>query len=108
MRRIIICIVALAGGCAGPPDGGENAASSAPRISVTIAGPGTIVIPSLHSSCHGACSFKAEPGASVVLAAAADAEGTFAGWSGACFGMGTCEVVAGSDLNVAATFLPRR
>jgi uncharacterized repeat protein (TIGR02543 family) len=36
--------------------------------------------------------------------AAPDAGSVFAGWSGDCFGTGDCQLVAGGDLVVTATF----
>ena len=73
---------------------------------MTVAGPGAIFIPALNSTCHGTCSFPAEAGASVRLEIAADAEGTFTGWSGACAGTSGCEVVGGEDVTITAAFLP--
>jgi probable HAF family extracellular repeat protein len=40
------------------------------------------------------------------LEAVTDGQSSFAGWSGACSGKAACELAPGTDVSVAATFLP--
>jgi len=102
MRRMVLLAVVLGAACVGSPAPDASAAPS--TISLTIAGPGAVVVPALHSSCHGTCSFPAAPGSRIHLEIAGDLQSTFAGWSGACAGKGPCDVVAGDDVTIGATF----
>ena len=54
--------------------------------------------------CGTVCSAAFPVGQAVTLAAAADAGMTFSGWSGACSGMGACQVAMDAAKQVAATF----
>jgi len=107
MQRLVLWSFVL-GACAGSPalDNGSAPAATEARISLTIAGPGAIIVPALHSSCHGNCSFTAAPGTSVHLEVSGDLQASFAGWSGACVGNGPCDVVVGEDVAIGATFYP--
>jgi hypothetical protein len=109
MRRLSLWTLLLVAACAGSPtpDGAlapEPAAVT--RISLSIAGPGAIAVPALHSSCHGTCSFVATPGTSVHLEVADELQARFAGWSGACVGNGACDLIAGQDTAIGAAFYP--
>jgi hypothetical protein len=106
MRRFVPWIFVLGAACAGSDIGSAPSALAAPRVSLTVAGPGAVVVPALHSTCHGNCSFTAAPGMSVHLEVAGDRQASFAGWSGACVGIGACDVVAGGDVSIGATFYP--
>ena len=106
MRRLTPWIFALGAACAGPPTPDASDVPIERRISLTIAGPGAVFVPALHSSCHGTCSFVAPPGTRVRLEVGFDLQATFAGWSGACVGNGACDVIAGDDLSIGATFYP--
>ncbi len=79
-----------------------------PPSSVTIttsgAGSGTVASSPAGTSCGSGClSFAA--GTVVTLTATPNAGSTFAGWSGACSGTGSCTVTvtAGSNSNTAVT-----
>ena len=107
MRRLVVWTFLLGAACAGSPMM-DNAGAPAPqaRVSLTIAGPGRVFVPALHSSCHGSCSFTAAPGTVIHLEVASDLRATFAGWSGACFGNGACDVAAGEEVSIGANFYP--
>ena len=74
-------------------------------LTVTKTGSGTGTVTSTPGgiSCGSTCSapFGIVP---VTLTATAAAGSTFAGWSGACSGTGTCSVAMGSDRAVTARF----
>jgi aryl-phospho-beta-D-glucosidase BglC (GH1 family) len=67
-------------------------------------GVGTVTSAPAGITCGTTCSASYASGASVTLTAAAASGSTFAGWSGACTGTGTCTVTLGSSLSVTATF----
>lgn len=86
-----------------------NLASSSPvkyTLSVTKGGSGSGIVTSYPNgiNCGAACAYDFEENTSVTLSAAPDAGSTFAGWSGACSGTGTCTVNMTSPLTVTATF----
>jgi Divergent InlB B-repeat domain len=55
-------------------------------------------------NCGAECSGRFSRGAEVTLTATPAAGSTFTGWSGACSGVGTCEVTLSEDRKVTATF----
>jgi hypothetical protein len=58
-------------------------------------------------SCSSSCSADYESGTDVLLFAPADSPGSvFAGWSGECTGMGSCDVIMDQARTVTATFAP--
>jgi hypothetical protein len=66
-------------------------------------------VPALDNCPHpvptgGVCMHAYNEGSTVTLTAAPAAGSTFAGWSGACSGLGPCTVVIGADTSVAAEF----
>ena len=54
--------------------------------------------------CTSSCSAVFDPNALVTLTATADSGSVFAGWYGACVGMGPCEVTMSNSTAVYATF----
>ena len=80
--------------------------SSPASLSVSVTGPGSGVITSNPAgiNCGQSCTANFAQGASVTLSAAAAANSTFAGWSGACSGTGRCTVKVGNGTSVMATF----
>ena len=76
-------------------------------LNVTKAGTGSGVITSSPAgiSCGMDCSEVYTAGAVVTLTAAADGNSSFAGWSGACTGSGTCTVTMDAAKNVSPLFL---
>jgi len=82
-----------------------NAAGSY-TLSVTKSGSGTGTVTSSPAgiSCGATCSASYASGTTVTLTAAPTAGSTFAGWSGACSGTGTCTVTMNTSRSVTATF----
>jgi hypothetical protein len=75
-------------------------------LTVTEAGTGTGTVTSSPSgiSCPTTCSANYNSGTPVTLTAAAGVGSTFAGWSGACSGTGSCSVTMSAAKSVTATF----
>ncbi len=63
-------------------------------LTVSVTGPGAVRSPSLPPDCKGSCRLELPAGAPVHLEAAADGNGEFEAWSGACAGTGAyCRIV---------------
>ena len=75
-------------------------------LSVTRAGAGTGTVTSSPAgiSCGIACRANDASGTSVTLTAAVASNSTFAGWSGACSGTGSCVLSMTQARAVTATF----
>jgi hypothetical protein len=73
-------------------------------LTVTNAGTGTGTVECNTGSGAGACASEYNEGTEVTLTATAAAGSTFAGWSGACSGTGSCEVTISAAKSVTATF----
>src|SRR5207302_74826 len=75
-------------------------------LNVTVAGSanGTVTSSPAGINCPGACSASFASGTTVTLTPTAAAGSTFAGWSGACSGTGTCTVSMSAARSVTATF----
>ncbi|MEI6206917.1 MAG: SUMF1/EgtB/PvdO family nonheme iron enzyme [Desulfuromonadales bacterium] len=81
--------------------------SSAPfslTVSKTGSGSGTITSSPTGISCGATCSASYTSGTSVTLTATPYSGSSFAGWSDACSGTGTCSVTMDTAKNVIATF----
>jgi len=65
---------------------------------VTFSPPGSL------ASCSASCSNRYDPGTEVTLAATPNAQTTFAGWSGACTGTGSCRVTMSAAQQVSVVF----
>ena len=83
-----------------------NTAPTTFALAVTRAGTGTGTVTSNPRgiNCGTACTANYSSGASVTLTAAAASGSTFAGWSGACTGTGSCTVSMTAGAPVTATF----
>ena len=68
------------------------------------AGAGTITSTPAGISCGASCSHSYRYGSTVTLTATPAAGSSFAGWSGACTGTGTCSITTGADKTVTAAF----
>ncbi|MDP3051991.1 MAG: DUF4214 domain-containing protein [bacterium] len=75
-------------------------------LAVTKSGTGSGTVTSNPSgiNCGSACAVTYTSGTSVTLTATPASGSTFAGWSGACSGTGTCTVSITQARNVTATF----
>lgn len=75
-------------------------------LTVTLPGTGTGTVTSNPAgiNCGATCSANYNTGTSVTLTAIPDGGNTFAGWSGACSGTGTCTLTMDAAKSVAATF----
>ena len=75
-------------------------------LTVAKAGTGSGTVTSSPSgiSCGSTCSASYTSGASVTLTTSAASGSTFAGWSGACSGTGSCIILMTQARNVTATF----
>lgn len=82
-----------------------NAATTqALTVSKTGSGTGTVSSNPAGINCGANCAANFAQGSTVTLSAAADSGSTFAGWSGACSGTGTCSVTMDAAKTVTATF----
>ena len=106
MRRFILCVTALVAGCAEGTARSTADVDPAIVVSITVVGAGAVRVPALNSTCHGTCSFPVAPGSTIRLDVAEEVPASFAGWSGACAGTGTCDLVVRERVSVAATFAP--
>jgi probable HAF family extracellular repeat protein len=98
MRRWMLVILGCAAGC------GQYVAKATVTIAVT--GPGAVRGSGLAGDCRATCWFSVPRETPVHLEAVTDGQTEFAGWSGACNGAGACDLTPGSDVSVAATFMP--
>lgn len=73
-------------------------------VSKTGAGTGTVTSSPSGISCGSTCSANYVYNTSVTLTAVPSSGSTFAGWSGACSGTGSCNVAVTSAVSVTATF----
>lgn len=84
----------------------EVGTSSSPVVTVntTGTGSGTVTSSPAGINCPGTCTATFSAGAAVVLTAAPASGTTFAGWSGACTGLTTCNLTVKTGTSVTATF----
>jgi murein DD-endopeptidase MepM/ murein hydrolase activator NlpD len=73
-------------------------------VNKTGSGQGTVTSSPSGIDCGPTCSADFTSGAVVTLTATPATGSTFAGWSGACSGTGTCTVTMDTDKTVTATF----
>lgn len=100
------------GGYAGA-SGGLTAAFTSTQVPATLtvrkegrAG-GTVTSNPVGISCGADCSEQYAAGTSVSLTATPAANAVFTGWSGACFGRGSCTVTMNGNKTVTARFVKR-
>jgi hypothetical protein len=74
-------------------------------VSRTGTGQGNVTSTPAGISCGPQCTATYAPGALVTLSAAPSSNSTFAGWSGACSGLGSCAVTVEGAQSVTATFM---
>jgi phospholipase C len=83
-----------------------NLTASGTLLTVQDAGTGTGTVTSSPAgiTCPGTCAASFTKGTNVVLTAAPATGVTFAGWSGLCTGLGTCNLTLGASTTVTSTF----
>ncbi len=83
---------------------GGGASNPTLTVSKSGSGSGTVTSSPAGINCGSTCSASYASGTGVTLTAAAAGGSTFAGWSGACSGTGTCAVTMSANQSVTATF----
>jgi hypothetical protein len=83
---------------------GTTTASYTLSVGTSGSGTGTVTSSPAGISCGTTCSTTFATGTKVTLTATPGANSTFAGWSGACSGTGTCSVSMTGNASVSATF----
>ncbi len=85
---------------------GSGTAPATQSMTVAKAGTGAGSVTSQPAGvdCGGSCSHSFDGGTQVTLTPTPASGSTFAGWSGACSGTGTCQVTMNRDQTVTATF----
>jgi uncharacterized repeat protein (TIGR02543 family) len=73
-------------------------------LAVSISGSGTVTSTPSGINCPGVCGYSYQVNKLVTLTATPVQGWTFAGWSGACTGTGSCTVTMTQNLSVTATF----
>lgn len=75
------------------------------QLTVATVGPGTVTSAPAGIECGSTCATSGNEGEVVTLTAVPASHFELTGWSGACAGVGTCEVTFGAtDSSVTATF----
>src|SRR3954451_6625070 len=87
--------------------GGGSGGPSAHILPSHLSGAGTVQSATPSFSCHADCQ-ETVAGGTVVLAATADANSTFAGWQGDCTGTGGCSLGMGAEQNAPPLFPPNQ
>ncbi|HXN82698.1 MAG TPA: hypothetical protein VN883_09490, partial [Myxococcales bacterium] len=75
-----------------------------PPVTLTVTTSTDGLVRGAGTDCRGTCSIQAAAGTQMHLAAIADQGASFAGWSGACGGTGSCDFTLDADRSVAASF----
>ncbi|MGR0481751.1 MAG: InlB B-repeat-containing protein [Candidatus Electronema sp. V4] len=83
---------------------GQAVAAYTLTVSKNGTGSGAVTSSPAGISCGSTCGTSFTAGQSVTLTAAAASGSTFAGWSGACSGTGSCVVTMDADKAVTAAF----
>jgi hypothetical protein len=74
-------------------------------LTVTIAGDGSVTSTDGYINCPGTCSHTYQPNTPVTLNASPAQGWSFSGWTGACMGVGACNVTMTQNLAVTAVFI---
>jgi hypothetical protein len=116
MYRVNYCIVVcclnsislVLCGCGGGASTGSVSPPGSVQLSVhsTSAGSGMISSNPPGINCSQACSASFVEGTEVTLTASPMVDSFFAGWSGACTGIGACKVTLTKNVSAIASFSP--
>ena len=74
-------------------------------LTVSTNGHGMVTSTDGFINCPGTCTHTYDPGAQVTLNAAAASGWAFSGWTGACSGIGPCNLTMTTSLAVTAVFV---
>ena len=85
---------------------GESGNNFTLTVNKAGTGSGTVTSSPAGINCGSTCSASYASGTSVTLTPSAASGSTFAGWSGACSGTGSCAVNMNTNQTVTATFNP--
>lgn len=112
-----------ADGCAAASGRGEVAVSGSGRLTVSVSlqnnnpslctvevatqGDGVIASNPTGLSCGAQCRLDAPSGSRITLSVTPGARSSFAGWSGACAGVGLCDLTVTRPLSAQARFVPQ-
>ena len=101
--------LALAVACGGQersgnPNSDNTGGSPNVTLTITVSGQGSVTAPAQSIVCAATCAQRLAVGTAVRFVATPAAGMQFTGWSGACTGTGSCLIVLGSDVSVAAQF----
>lgn len=88
------------------PTTAELDISELPYLAVETVGGGAVTSSPAGISCQGYCGSTFNYGTTVTLSETPQSHYSFAGWSGACSGTGSCTVDMSSSQSVTATFSP--
>jgi phospholipase C len=99
----LVYLLFFGSGCGG---GMANLAPTSFQVSVQLSGKGTGTITSKPAGidCGTTCTGTFSNGTEITLTAAPSKTATFAGWSGACTGQGTCTITLNQNTSVTANF----
>ena len=112
MRFSLVCglswISLILSGCGGLGGNSSSNTSSSTSFQLTVqaagAGSGSVSSSPAGINCGQLCSASFAGGTAVTLTASPAANSFFAGWSGACTGVGACKVTLTKNISVTATF----
>jgi phospholipase C len=110
MRYSLICglswISLVLAGCGGLGRNSSSPSNTSFQLSVQTAGGGSGTVSSSPAgiNCGQLCSVSFASGTEVTLAATPAANSFFAGWSGACSGVGACKMTLSQNSSATATF----
>ncbi len=74
-------------------------------LTVSVNGNGGGAIDGSGIACPATCAITVDAGSSVSLSASADTTSRFTGWSGACSGVATCNMILTNDTAVTGSFV---
>ena len=74
-------------------------------LTVSVAGSGTVTSTDGYINCPGTCTHIYQPNTPVTLNATPASGWAFSGWTGACMGIGACNLTMTQDLAVTAVFI---